>query len=79
MKRKIDHNIRMASLSPACLNAIGFTHHPVGHVEVPDFIRRASLDVWDGVRLRRLMHYREISLSVLCGIVLQSDPDKLFR
>ena len=69
----------MASVAPACLTAIGFVHHPAGHVEVPDFIRRVSLEIWDGTRLPRNIHFRELSLSILCGIILQSDPDMLFR
>ena len=67
----------MAAVSPAILNAIGFVPAPGGHVEVPEYIRTMVCNVYDGSRLVPLSHHRELSLSILCGILLQSDPDQL--
>ena len=67
----------MSAVSPAILQAIGYTPDPRGHVEVPDYIRSLVSDVWDETRLVRLTFHRELSLSILCGIILQSDPDRL--
>ena len=67
----------MSAVSPAILRAIGYVPAPLGHVEVPDYIRTAVCDVWDGAKLVRLTFHRELSLSILSGIILQSDPDRL--
>ena len=67
----------MAAISPAILQAIGFTLAPRGYVEVPEYIRYQMCDTWDGAKLEQIIYSRKISLSLLCGIVLQSDPDRL--
>ena len=67
----------MAAVSPAILQAIGYVPAPRGHVEVPEYIRLQMCDVSDGRRLVQVVHDRELSLSLLCGIILQSDPDRL--
>ena len=67
----------MAAVSPAILRAIGYVPVPQGHVEVPDFVRSSVVDVWDGSKLIRVTLQRELSLSILSGIIMQSDPDLL--
>ena len=67
----------MAAVSPAILEAIGYTQAPRGHVEVPEYIRLRMCDTWVGNRLERIVYHRELSLSVLSGVILQSDPDRL--
>ena len=67
----------MAAVSPDILRAIGFAHAPRGHVEVPEFIRYEVCQTWDGAKMEPIIHTRELSLSMLCGIILQSDPDQL--
>ena len=74
---KVLYLILMAALSSTALNAIGFVRVPAGHVEVPDYIRFSMLETWDGTSLVKYLYHRELSLSLLSGVILQSDPDLL--
>ena len=67
----------MSAVSPAILRAIGYVPVPQGHVEVPDYIRSMVSLVSDGRKIVRVTLDRELSLSILCGIVMQSDQDRL--
>ena len=66
----------MAAVSPDILRAIGFVQAPRGYVELPEYIRYRVCETWDGAKMEPIVHTREISLSLLCGIILQSDPDQ---
>ena len=65
----------MAAVSPAILRAIGYVLAVPGHVEIPDYIRNKMVEVSDGSHLYQISPHRELSLSLLCGVILQSDPD----
>ena len=67
----------MAAVSPAILHAIGYRPVPRGHVELPEYVRHQVVETWDGTKMEPIIHTRELSLSLLCGIILQSDPDQL--
>ena len=67
---KVIYQILMAALSRSALDAIGFVRAPAGHVEVPDYIRYSVLETWDGTSLNKFLYHRELSLSLLSGIVL---------
>ena len=67
----------MAAVSPAILQAIGYRPLPRGPVELPKYVRYQVCETWDGAKMEPIIHTRELSLSLLSGVILQSDPDLL--